>query len=266
MGYLLDYVSLAPSRTSLPLGDAEPEWIDVGSQRCQAIRLPGPATHPERSLTLLKFVGASGRAENSTNHPLEHWPEFAGDVWSINPPGYGNSPGRASLKTIVPTALALYDRVAARSKGKIMVMGTSMGAATAMAVASQRPVAGMLLRDIPQIRRVIAQRFGWWTLGLATLSARRVPESLNAIAAATRCQTPALFITSGRDRIVPINIQRDVISAYGGPHQVVHFPQADHGEMPQEGDLPPYFEALDWLRNQISEARRDRVAAPADVG
>ena len=152
---------------------------------------------------------------------------------------------------MVPAALALYDLAtrdappekwegqnAWHASSGILLMGTSLGAATAIAVAAQRPVSGMLVRDPPQMTEVIKKRFGWRTLGLAFVAARKVPSSLDTIYAARQCQAPALFITSGRDRIVPLACQREVVKAYQGKTHVVHFPLADHGEPPDGQSWP----------------------------
>lgn len=251
MRRLLDYVSLAPTRHEIAVAGMDREQIVVAGRRVDAFVLKHRAEESSLRLKVLKFVGAGGRAENMTPHPIEHWNGVNAEVWSVNPPGYGNSEGRASLHHIVPTALALYDRAVGKAECQVLLMGTSLGAATAVAVAAQRPVSGLLVRDTPQLRQVIAQRFGWWTLGAANVSARQLPEDLNTLAAANECAAPALFITSGRDRIVPCGIQHQVVKAYAGARKVVHFPHADHGEPPRQADLPNYVEGLGWLRSQL---------------
>ena len=254
MKRLLDFVSLSPTRHSIDAGLAQRVAIPFTDGQLEAVRYLHEPSLSGQTLLLLKFVGAGGRAENLTPHPLEHWPELSGTAWSVNPPGFGNSRGKPQLASIVPAALALYDHALAQCPhpAKVLVMGTSLGAATALAVAARRPIDALLLRDAPDLFSVITKRFSWRTLGLARLAARHVPDELDAFSAGAQVQAPAVFVTAGKDRIVPIAIQRKVVSQYGGPKQVVHLPNADHGSPLEQADVPRYVEALGWLRSHLA--------------
>ena len=273
MGWLLDQIVLKNSQHALPAEGAVRRWIERDGQRIECFTWSArPADEMasgsdseagDTHLHVVKFLGAAGRAENSSVHPFDFWPDLRGTVTTANPPGYGNSPGPARLEAIVPWALRTYDTIASENPGApIVLTGNSLGAAVAMCVAAARPdsaARALILRDVPQISQVIWRRFGWksgWLPALWTM--RRVPESLDAVAAAGVCSLPAIIVSSGRDRIVPPAVQRRLIEAYHGPKRVIRLDSAGHYDPMQPAELEAYREALAWLR--------ELIAAPSPTG
>ena len=57
-------------------------------------RRVGGSSSDDVDLFVLKFTGTSGRAERTNGQPLDSWSDLTGEVWSINPPGYGGSSGK----------------------------------------------------------------------------------------------------------------------------------------------------------------------------
>lgn len=222
-----------------PGGDVE---LFVGRQNAVA----------KPALRILKLIGAGGRAERATLHPLDFWGD-AGEVWTLNPPGFGGSAGQATLAGLLPAALAVYDALEQETPGTpIVITGNSLGCATALAIAARRKPAGLLLRNPPPLREVIWARFGLKTCGLAALALWGVPVELDSLANAAQALAPALFVSSLRDRIVPPRLQDRICGAYHGPKHRVLFPSADHHETAQsDAEKESYASGLRWLRQRL---------------
>jgi len=231
--------------TSAPLIDARPVDCDASTS----------ALFPE--LSVIRLLGVSGRAESVSAHPYDTWPDVGGQFWVANPPGYGGSQGCASLKGFLQAGRSIHQKIRSlNSDGPILLVGSSLGATTALALATELDVDGLLLRDPPDLRRVILTRYGKWTLWLpALLLASGLPSEMNALSNAAKCTVPALFITSGADRTVPYRCQQAVCAAYGGPWREFHLPAAVHGESIPQQRHAEYREALGWLRELVLRKR-----------
>jgi pimeloyl-ACP methyl ester carboxylesterase len=201
---------------------------------------------------VLKFPGTGGRAERAGPHPLELWPNASGEVWTVNPPGYGTSGGRASVRVMPEVARASWEFLNERAAGKPMLLvGNSLGCTSALHVAAHYRCSALLLRNPPPIHQLIRRRprYNWWNFGAARWVANQFPASLDAVANAAHCRVPALFVQSAADRLVPLSFQQEIIAAYAGPKRVFVIPGADHHDPLPEAHLPAYFEALEWLRS-----------------
>ncbi len=217
---------------------------------------PRPCEHPpgEAQVYILKFGGTHSRAERATEHPAEAWSDLTSEVWAVNPPGYGGSPGMATLRGMAAMADAAYADIASRAGDRpIVVTGNSLGACYALYVAARRRVNGMILRNPPPLRSMIVRRHGWWNgyLG-AALIAWNVPRELDGVSNAARCSAPAVMMASLRDRVVPVRFQRDIHRAYAGEKQILELPEADHADPLNEKEMAQYAQMLHWLRRKLS--------------
>lgn len=200
-------------------------------------------------LFVLKFPGTGGRAERMSEHPADRWDDLACEIWTVNPPGYGGSGGRASLRFMVPTATSVYEELSRRANGRpILVTGNSLGCLPALYLAAQREVCGVLARNPPPLKQLITERYGRWSFGLAKFIADQVPEAVCSISNAAQSQVPALFLTSEQDRTVPPDLQRHVIDNYAGERRVMQIGGADHATPIDESQFDEYAELLEWLR------------------
>jgi uncharacterized protein len=198
---------------------------------------------------VLSFVGNASRAERTGPRSAEDWSARPVEIWAVNYPGYGGSPGPARVSSMAPTALAAYDALRAVAGDlPIFLDARSIGTTAALYLAANRPVAGCVLHNPPPLRELILGRFGWWNLWLAAWPvARAVPEELDSIANARSVTVPAVFMTADADEVVPPRYQRRVINAYAGPKRIVHLPGGRHNDR-ATGDAAVEAQAgLDWL-------------------
>ena len=144
-------------------------------------------------------------------------------------PGYGARP-RGSLREAALTAEArkLTAEVQRRFGGPVMVMGESLGAALAAAVAggSNPPVAGVFLctpwHDLAGVARV---HYPWLPVGLL------LRDRFDNAAALQNYRGPVVVVTAGNDEIIPAAEGRRLYQALTSPVKLLHeIPGAYHND------------------------------------
>ena len=242
---------LAPSSGARPVQGGTPLVIPLKKGAVVQVWTglsPAAAKHSPQAY-VLRFCGNGERAEDALVREREVWSEFPVEIWSMNYPGFGGSTGPARLESLPPAALATYDALRVRAERKpIFVSGFSMGSAVGLYVASQRPVAGLVLRNAPPIRQVITGAYGWWNLWmLAGPTAAQVPPQLDSIANARKDTEPAVFVIAGSDDIVPRKYQREVTAAYAGQRRVIVDENAGHNSPLGQKAARKLESELRWL-------------------
>jgi hypothetical protein len=214
----------------------------------------GDHSTDDAELFVLKFPGTGGRAERATDHPVDYWPDVRAELWTVNPPGYGCSSGRARLAKLPRVADAVFGTLLGVAAGRpILVSGNSLGTATALYTAANNDVAAVLLRNVLPLKQLIAGYYGKGALWPgAWLLSRVIPSPLDSIRNAARSTAHCVFVMSGRDRTVPPRFQQLVIDAYAGPHQVLLLAEADHADFLTEQERLRYGVHLEWLRNMLA--------------
>lgn len=250
-GGCADRLILYPSAHALPTQGLQRREIASGKGIIEiwTSRSPGAMTGTEPAAFVLAFIGNASRAEFVAPMFAEDWGARPIEVWAVNYPGYGGSTGPALTASIAPTALAAYDALRAVAGNRpIFLDSQSIGGTAALHVAAHRPVAGCVLHNPPPLRQLILGRFGWWNLWiLASIVARSVPVDLDTIANAKLVQTPAVFVRSDADEVVPPKFQHLVYDAYAGSKRLVHVPGAKHNERADGAAFLQEQAAMDWL-------------------
>lgn len=259
--WLADRLILRPTRHPLDATDKTRRWVPFGDGGLEVWRQRAPAeSSTAADLYVLKFPGTAGRAERSTVHPADAWPDSSVELWTLNPPGYGGSSGKPSLQIMAAMADTVFACLRQNAAGRpILVLGNSLGCVSALYLAARHPLAGLILRNPPALREVIVARYGWrtWKFGIQQL-VQQIPPDLDAIRNAAAATAPAVIVSSQRDRVVPLCCQQQIIDAYAGPNRVLRLMQADHHTPMMDDETPSYQDALNWLRRQIV----GRPAAP----
>jgi len=208
----------------------------------------------DAAIFVLKFSGQCGRAERAGVHPADAWPQLATQVWGFNPPGYGGSRGPSTLRNLLAGARHVLEDLLQVAAGRpVLLTGNSLGSATALHLAREYPVAGLVLRNPPPLKQLVVQRHGWWNLYLPAMGvARLIPRELDSIVNAQHCTVPAVAISCGADRVVPPKFQRLVLDSYGGEMRIVHVAGGDHITPIPKAQHPEYQGYLQWLLSRAT--------------
>lgn len=260
-----DSLILFPSRQGIPLPGLSRVEVPVpGAAPIEVWTGRSPGTYNgEPEAYCLEFVGNASRGEEMAYHMAQEWGRHPVEVWAVNYPGYGGSPGAAKLHSIPHAALAAYDALATKANGKpILLLGQSLGTTAALHVAANRPAAGIVLSNPPPLRNLIFCRHGWWNLWLlATPVALSIPSELDSVANAKRTTVPAVFVLAGRDTVVPPKYQAKVFDAYASPKRAIRVPYANHNDPLHGVEAEAFGAALDELWEQVVHPA---TTAPAD--
>jgi pimeloyl-ACP methyl ester carboxylesterase len=140
--------------------------------------------------------------------------------------GYGLSEGKPSQKALVADARALYDHAAALpgvDARRIHAFGRSLGSGVAVALAAERPLAGLVLASPYDSLLALAQRYYWY---LPVRWMLRHP--FDSMMLATRLDTPLLCLIAKRDEVIPAEHAERLFAAWRGPKRRVLLPEATH--------------------------------------
>src|SRR6266513_5853768 len=198
---------------------------------------------------VLRFYGNADRADRWVALEAEMWNDRAVEVWGMNYPGFGGSTGPARLKRIAPAALTAFDALRSEAAGSpIVIFAASIGTTPALHIATQRPVAGLVLHNPPALRQIILYQHGWWNLWLlAGPVAAQIPRELDSVSNAKAVHAPAIFLLAEQDEIVALRFQQLVVNAYAGEKRIIHLSGAHHNDPIEGAALTELYGGLDWL-------------------
>lgn len=251
VGNLPDHLILFPSsnpidpkgavRKTVPFEDGQ---LELWTARSRLVEKSG---RPE--IYVLRFYGNADRAERWVALEAEMWNERAVEIWGVNYPGFGGSTGPARLKRIAPAALTAFDALRSEAaESPIVIFAASIGTTPALHIATQRPVAGLVLHNPPALRQIILYQHGWWNLWLlAGPVAAQIPRELDSIGNAKAVHAPAIFLLAEQDEIVAPRFQQLVVNAYAGEKRIIHLRGAHHNDSIGGAALTQLYGDLDWL-------------------
>lgn len=251
LGHLPDHLILFPTRAPIDAGGAIRKTISFenGELEIWTAQSPRAQQQGRADVFILRFYGNADRADRWAALEAEMWNDRAVEIWGMNYPGFGGSTGPARLARIGPAAVAAFDELK-RHAGDVPIVafGASIGATAALHVATQRPIAGLILHNPPPLREMILRQFGWWNLWLlAGPVALQVPRDLDSTANARASRAPAIFLLAERDEIVAPRFHRLVLEPYAGEKRVIALRGAHHNDPIEGAALADLNDALGWL-------------------
>jgi pimeloyl-ACP methyl ester carboxylesterase len=176
---------------------------------------------------LLIYFGGNAEEVSWVLPELARIPGHAALV--VNYRGYGQSEGRPSEKALYHDALAIYDRAVQRQDidaHRVVVMGRSLGTGVATYLASQRPVAGVVLISAYDSLISVAQAaypfLPVWLL---------LKHRFESVVRAPSIHVPLLAIAAAQDTLIPPERSRRLAQAWGGPAKFELLEARDHNNV-----------------------------------
>lgn len=172
--------------------DAGPQLVIVPAD---GVRVLVTVRHPERSRAVLYFGGNAEDVDWSLPALEAAFPDHA--LYLLHYRGYNGSTGKPSERALVSDALALFDKVAKQHAG-MTVIGRSLGSGVALQLASQRPVAQLVLvTPYDSIEKLAAGLFPYLPVGWL------LQDKYESWKYASRIAAPTLLIAAGDDEVIP---------------------------------------------------------------
>ncbi len=148
-------------------------------------------------------------------------------VLAIDYRGYGGNPGSPSEEGLARDLRAAQDLLVAEgfSPQRTIYLGESLGCAAVVALAAQRPPAGLVLRspfvDLPAVAAV---HYRWLPVRAMLWDRLPVAELIAGI------DVPTVVVYGDADAIVPPEQSQEVADRAAGPVEVVRVAGADHND------------------------------------
>jgi fermentation-respiration switch protein FrsA (DUF1100 family) len=197
-----------------------------------------------------------GNAANVSNHlPLVAWlPAHGWNVLMVDYRGFGKSRGRPSLDGVVDdarTALAALRSRSGVDASRIVVLGQSLGGATALRLAADNgakpaPLAGVVVEGaFASYRGIAADAAGPLKWIASPLFSALPADTADPLAAARRLRAPLLVVHGTADRIIPLAHGQALYAAASPPKQWLAVDGGQHLDALMRE--PVRRRLLDWL-------------------
>jgi pimeloyl-ACP methyl ester carboxylesterase len=158
---------------------------------------------------------------------------------TLNYRGYGGNPGSPSEQSLCADALAIHGWAVKQpdvDAERVVAFGRSLGSGLAVYLASQRPLAGVVLVTPYDSLRAVAQRLYPYAPVALLLK-----HSFDSLSRAPNVTAPVLMLAAVRDTVVPIGHARTLFAAWGGPKTWREFANAGHNDLDAD---PGYRSAI----------------------
>jgi uncharacterized protein len=207
--------------------------------KADSVKLRGylvlPNAPPPYSLMI--YFGGNAEEISPMVAQARHFPGFA--LLVINYRGYGASEGKPSERAFNSDALAIYDYAVARTgfnAQRVYAMGRSLGSGVAVALADQRPLAGVVLVTPYDSMVAIAHVHYRWLPASLLLKHR-----FDSLSRAPAIHAPLLMLTAGDDVVIPLARSDALFAAWAGAKSRLAIAGADHNSIDA---YPAYWSAI----------------------
>lgn len=185
---------------------------------------------PAQSATTFPLVIYFGGNAEEASWLLEERERPENWAWLVvNYRGYGWSGGSPGEKAMAADARSIYDWARSRSDvehGRILAFGRSLGSGVAVRLASERPLAGIVLASPFDSLESVAKRH--YPFAPVSLLLRHRFDSLDL---ARHIGVPMLCIVAERDSIIPAEHSRRLHAAWRGAKRLVSIANAGHNDV-----------------------------------
>lgn len=195
--------------------------------------LRGWVIHPELPNPILYF-GGNGDSVQDNRADFSQWlPGHS--IYLLAYRGYGASDGTPSEKALFADAVSEFDQVQASHPGQpISVIGRSLGSGVAAYLASQRPIAKLVLvTPYDSIAEVAQAHFPWmpvrWMIKDPFYSTRYIAGY----------SKPVLVLRAGKDNVIPAEDTYRLIQSFPHMPRVINIPDRGHNDILEAPEYGP---------------------------
>ena len=185
------------------------------------------------SAPLVLYFG--GNAEE-VSWMLEGLDQAPGVSWLlVDYRGYGLSEGSPGEAALVSDAIEWFDyalKLPGAEPKRTFAFGRSLGSGVAVALAAERPVAGLILATPYDSLAAVAKRY-YWYLPVDLLLKHR----FDSIALAPALKQPLLCLIAERDEVIPAVHGERLFDVWGGEKRKIVLQEAGHNST----DAHPIF-------------------------
>jgi fermentation-respiration switch protein FrsA (DUF1100 family) len=187
-----------------------------------------PARAQRRGHVLLCHGNGGNIADRITHARLLTRAGF--DVLLFDYRGYGRSSGKPSAEGTHRDALAAHAELLTRSEDhRVFYLGESLGGAVALALALERPPAGLILQStFTSVRDMARLHYPYVPQAL-------VPDVYPSIALIRDLRAPLMILHGERDDIVPASHAEALYDAAPEPKRIQVFQRVGHNDLLSEG-------------------------------
>lgn len=147
--------------------------------------------------------------------------------------GYGGNTGTPSEAGLIADAEAAYAYAAARYPTKqIVLWGESLGSGVAVALATRKPVARVIL-EAPFTSAVAVAAAHYWYLPVGLL----MKDQFRSDAVIGNVTAPVLILHGARDQVVPFSMGERMFELTKSPKHIVRFLDGGHNDLDAQGAL-----------------------------
>jgi pimeloyl-ACP methyl ester carboxylesterase len=189
--------------------------------------------HPGAERTLLYFGGNAFHLDESGKHVLAALEACKANVAILDYRGYGRSSGEPTVANMKGDGVAIYDLLAARYPGNVIVHGQSLGSFVAAGVAQERPVRGLVLETTATTALDWANNsLPWYLKPFINFNVDDALAAVDNVKVAGSIKVPLLVLAGGEDKTTPAAMSQRVFDAAPAERKrIVILPDAGHNSV-----------------------------------
>lgn len=196
--------------------------------------------HDGAERTLLYFGGNAFHLDESGRHVLAALQGCKVNVAIFDHRGYGRSSGLPTVANMKDDGLAIYDVLAARFPGNVVVQGQSLGSFVAAGVAQERPVRAVVLETTATTALDWANSsLPWYFKPFISFKVDEALGAIDNVKVAGNIKAPLLVLAGGEDKTTPAVMSQRVFDASPAANKrIVILPDAGHNSVLSNPSTP----------------------------
>jgi uncharacterized protein len=164
--------------------------------------------------TVLYFGGNAFHLDESGQHVVAALRGCKVNVAIFDYRGYGRSSGMPTVANMKGDGVAIYDFLAARFPGNIVVHGQSLGSFVAAGVAQERPVRSVVLETTATTALDWANNsLPWYLKPFISFTVEEPLAAVDNVKVAGAIKSPLLVLAGGDDKTTPAAMSQRVFDA-----------------------------------------------------